>query len=214
MPIVNSDQSVNKKLFSKVIKSINKFCTKAINTDNAKMVLTEADLQAWIFHCLLHDLRKEISFGDETNIKKIGIHCNTYLLDEEDMLRKVPDIIILDNQAYDVNPSGTLYSRKGFTLWRSSTIILELKLFRTIHSESQHINGWKDDIDKLAHLRRLHYPQDSENELFPAFVLLGKRNIPVETVDQIKRYCKDKKVEPLLFYPEDNRRKEEHLIKP
>ncbi|NUN66124.1 hypothetical protein HCU40_15510 [Pseudanabaena biceps] len=214
MPILSSNHSVNEKLFNKVIKSINRFCTKAIKTDSTKMVLTEADLQAWIFHHLLHDLRKESGWDDETNSKKIGIHCNTYLLNEEYQLRKVPDIIILDKQAYDVDPSGSLYSRKGYTLWGSSIIILELKLFRTNHSESQKIVEWKKDIDKLMNLRMQHYPRDSPNKFFPTFVLLGKQNISVETVDQIKQYSIDNKVEPLLFYPEDERCKEEHLINP
>ena len=153
MPILNSSHSVNEKLFDKVIKSISRFCKKAIKTGNTKMVLTEADLQAWIFHHLLYDLRKESGWGDRTNSKKIGIHCNTSLLNEEYKLRKVPDIIILDKQAYNVDSLDSLYPRKGYTLWGSSIIILELKLFRTNHSESQQIVEWKEDIDKLMNLR-------------------------------------------------------------
>ncbi|OYQ63348.1 hypothetical protein B9G53_17390 [Pseudanabaena sp. SR411] len=214
MPIFNSNSSVNEELFNKVIKSINRFCTKAVKTGNTKMVLTEADLQAWIFHHLLYDLRKESGWGDKTNSKQIGIHCNPSLLGEAYLLTKVPDIIILDKQTYDVNPSGSLYSRKGYTLWGSSIIILELKLFRTNHSESQKIIEWKKDINKLKDLRMQHYPPDSPNKFFPTFVLLGKQNISVETVDQIKQYSIDNEVEPLLFYPEDERRQEEHLIMP
>ena len=214
MPILNSSHSVNEKLFDKVIKSISRFCKKAIKTGNTKLVLTEADLQAWIFHHLLYDLRKESGWGEKTNSKQIGIHCNPYLLGEAYMLTKIPDIIILDKQAYDVDSSGSLYSRKGYTLWGSSTIILELKMFRTIHRESQEIDKWKKDIDKLMDLRMQHYPRDSPNKFFPTFVLLGKQNISVETVDQIEQYSIANKVEPLLFYPEDDRCKEEHLIKP
>lgn len=179
MPISNSSHSVNEELFNKVIKSINRFCTKAIKTGNTKMVLTEADLQAWIFHHLLHDLRKESGWGDKTNSKQIGIHCNPYLLDEAYFLKKAPDIIILDKQAYDVDSSGSLYSRKGYTLWASSIIILELKLFRNNHRESQDlIEKWKEDIDKLMNLRTQHYPRDSRNKFFPTFVLLGKKISP------------------------------------
>lgn len=215
MPTSNSSHTVNEELFNKVIKSINRFCTKAIKTGNTKMVLTEADLQAWIFHHLQYDLRKESGWGDKTNSKQIGIHCNPSLLDEANLLRKAQDSTILDKHAYAVDSSGSLYPRKGYTLWGSSIIILELKLFRNNHRESQDlIEKWKEDIDKLMDLRIQHYPQDSRNKFFPTFVLLGKQKISVETVDQIKQYSIDNKVEPLLFYPEDDLYKEEHLIKP
>jgi hypothetical protein len=200
MSVLNFNSAISEELFDKVIKCIDKFCKKALKPNNTKMVLTEGDLQAWIFHHLVCDLRKESGWGYKTDGKQIGIHCNPSFLNTDDKLRNIPDVVILDKQEYSVESTGDLYPRKGYTLWGSS-IMLELKLFRTIHSETEKLEEWKQDINKLVRLRANLYPPNNPEKFFPAFVLLAKKNISTPKFDEIEQYATDNNVKPLLFYP-------------
>ena len=202
MQILNSEPAITKELFEKTIEHLDRFCKKVIKPCNSKMILTEGDLQAWIFHDLLCNLEKEYNLEDETNSKAIGIHCNPRFLNISEHLRIEPDIVILDKTEYDVYRLGALYSSKGFTMWGSS-IMLELKLFRTIHYENQHIHYWKKDIDKLRNLKDNLYPREKQEQLFSAFVLVGKKIISKDKFKEIEKYAKDGGVEPLIFCPSE-----------
>ena len=83
-------------------------------------------------------------------------------------------------------------------MWGSS-IMLELKLFRTIHYENQHIHYWKKDIDKLINLEKNLYQPEKQEQLFSAFVLVGKKSISEDKFKEIEKYAKDGGVEPLIF---------------
>ena len=205
---LNPKTVINKALFDKTIEHLKSFCQKVIEPCNSQMILTEGDLQAWIFHDLLYHLcnfEKEPSLGDTTNSPAIGIHCNLSFLDSNGKLNKLPDIILLDKKEYNeykVNSSGHLDRRKGYVLWGSS-ILIELKLFRTISYENQHIHYWKKDIDKLINLKENLYPPEKQEQLFSAFVLVGKKSISDDKFKEIEKYAKDGNVEPLIFCPSE-----------
>jgi hypothetical protein len=177
---LNPETVINKALFDKTIEHLKSFCQKVIEPCNSQMILTEGDFQAWVFHDLLYHLcnfEKEPSLGDTTNSPAIGIHCNLSFLDSNGKLNKLPDILLLDKKEYNeykVNSSGNLDRRKGSVLWGSS-ILIKLKLFRTIHYENQHIHYWKKDIDKLINLKKNLYPPEKQEQFFQPLFLLGKR---------------------------------------
>ena len=199
---LNPETVINKALFDKAIEHLKSFYQKVIEPCNSQMILTEGDLQAWIFHDLLCNLEKEYNLEDETNSKAIGIHCNPRFLNISEHLRIEPDIVILDKTEYDVYRLGASYSSKGFTMWGSS-IMLELKLFRTIHYENQHIHYWKKDIDKLINLEKNLYQPEKQEQLFSAFVLVGKKSISEDKFKEIEKYAKDGGLEPLIFCPSE-----------
>lgn len=202
MQILNSKPVITEELFEKTIKHIDSFCKKVIKPCNRKMILTEADLQAWIFHDLLCNIGKESGLEDNPNSKAIGIHCNpSFLGSIGGNLTIVPDIVIFDKKEYDVDSSDELCKRKGYSFWGSS-IVLELKLFRTHHSEVTQLKKWKEDIDKLMNLKTNLYPQDQLAKFFPAFVLVGNKNIDSSSFYKIEEYAIEKKVKPLIFYPD------------
>lgn len=121
---LNPETVINKALFDKTIEHLDNFCKKVIEPCNSQMILTEGDLQSWIFHDLLCNLEKEYNLEDETNSKAIGIHCNPRFLNITRHLRIEPDIIILDKKEYSVNSSGSLSRRrKGYDFWGSSIVL-------------------------------------------------------------------------------------------
>jgi hypothetical protein len=209
MQNLNLNPAITKILFDRVTNSVAKFC------DDTSMhgridVLTEGDMQAWIFHYLQLDLSEAGGGAAESGCNKIGIHCNPYFLtyrqieegiDEgKSILNKSPDIVILDKEEYSLCPSGSLFKRKGFTAW-GSAIMLELKLLRPMYSISHQAEHWKEDIDKLDLLKRTHYPPGSPEKFFSLFVLLCRQNLPQDDAVEIQTYAASKGVIIMISCP-------------
>ena len=120
---------------------------------NTKNILSEGDMQSWVFTYLQVDLREDSGLLLDN---RIGIDCNLSYLSAPLRLRgklnKYPDVIILDTDEYDTHESCDLYDRKGFTAW-GSAIMLELKLLRTSNNINNQKKLWEKDIDKLDLIR-------------------------------------------------------------
>jgi hypothetical protein len=108
--------SVTEDLFNKVISSIEAFGDKWSNSNHIDL-LSEASMQAWIFHHLLTELTLDQAFEqasdsiDEQNIYSgIRIHCCPPYLDnkpeDNGQLRIRPDIAILDRSEGRVPSRG------------------------------------------------------------------------------------------------------------
>ncbi len=199
MQALNTDPVITAQLFSKVIDLIADLCVKVSAPDKKEVILTEADLQSWIFYCLQNDLEQagsgDLCTGD------VGVHCNVAFLDEgKSQLNKRPDIILLDKKEYSSNSSGALYKRKGFTVW-GSAIMIEIKLCRGISCSSRKLRSWKEDIKKLSKLGEAHF-SNREESFFPLFVALCKERIPRSLEDGLADYASDKGVSAIISRPD------------
>jgi hypothetical protein len=196
MQVSSPSSAINEELFKRVIATVNSFRDKWQNSNHINL-LTEADMQAWMFHYLLSDLCSDATDDAEGDASKICIHCCTPYLDDKlrdgGNLRKVPDITILDRREYSIDPQSELFSRKGFTVW-GSAIMLEIKLHRPIYSTAALMSNWKADIDKLSGIRRAHFGGDLGERFFPLFVIFSRQSLSSQEADDIDGYASNNDV--------------------
>lgn len=147
------------------------------------MILTEADLQSWIFCYLQRSLVDNPMFGGATDKGHFGVHSQISFLGENKKLGLRPDLIIIAKTEYSVAPESSdgLYKRKGYSAWGSS-IPIELKILRICSNEKNEYGKWQEDIDKLHQTKSYHYSNLPEDryKCFPLFVLFCRKELPVD----------------------------------
>lgn len=144
---------------------------------HAKQLLTEYDLQSWVFIALAKQL--QIDSPDSL----LGLHCQSQFLKNDANFGFVPDLTVLNLDEYSIAPDGTLYGKKGHTIWGDS-ILIEIKLHRG-HRPFRKRDALKD-IRKLADVRHRHYQQ---GHYFPIFVLACRLQLPAEMIPEIQRFA-------------------------
>ncbi len=135
--------------------------------ENHKLVVTEADLQSWIFVELANDA--------EISRSEIHIHSQIDYINNDGFLACRPDIVLLPTGAYSVTSDGELYDRKGYTVYGDS-IAIEIKFIRS-HRNDDPVLKIKEDIDKLKAIRDRHYQCDKVYKFFAASVVLCRRRL-------------------------------------
>jgi hypothetical protein len=179
-------------IFQRAVDIIRNLCNMASQQENSKMILTEADLQSWIFYHLQHFLRVHLESDGATDNGRFGVHCETSLLNENKKLQIKPDVIIIAKEDYSVVPESndSLCRRKGYSFWGSS-IPIELKILRRYNNSKNEYRKWKYDIDKLNRIKSLHYSNSTNSEkCFPLFVLLCRVELPDDLRNKLQRYAK------------------------
>jgi hypothetical protein len=187
-------------IFQKAVHAIRRLCDKASLEENSKMILTEADLQSWIFCYLQRFLADDLEVDGATDNGRFGVHCETSFLNENEKLQIKPDVIIIAKEDYSVDPklNDSLYRRKGYSAWGSS-IPIELKILRTYNTPGNEYRKWQYDIDKLNRIKSLHYgnPTDSE-KCFPLFVLFCRVELSDDLRNKLQRYARCKNVSLII----------------
>lgn len=148
----------------------------------AKQFLTEYDVQSWIFMRLAD--RLQIDSQDCL----LGLHCQTQFLKDEADFGFIPDLAVFNLDEYSVKPDGTLYGKKGCTIWGDS-ILVEIKLYRG-HRPFRKRAALKD-IQKLADVRHRHY---LEGLYYPIFVLVCRRSVSPELIQEIQQFADSNEV--------------------
>jgi hypothetical protein len=194
-------ETISPELFQGVVSAIQRLCDKASLQENSKMILTEADLQSWIF-CYLHSyLVGDTVIGGATDNGGFGVHSQTSFLDDERKLRIKPDLVIIAKQEYSVSPdsSDSLCWRKGYSAWGSS-IPIELKILRTCYNPKNEYRKWQKDINKLHLIKSIHYSDPPENayKCFPLFVLFCRQELSEDLSDKLKRYAISKSIDLII----------------
>lgn len=144
---------------------------------HAKQFLTEYDVQSWVFIRLVGQL------GIGTIGSQLGLHCQTQFLKDEADFGFIPDLAVLNLDEYSVERDGTLYGKKGCTIWGDS-ILIEIKLHRG-HRPFRKRDALKD-IQKLADVRHRHYQQGG---YYPIFVLACRRHPSPEIIQEIQQFA-------------------------
>ena len=124
-------------------------------------LLTEADLQSYLFMALFNGLR------DDLDSDRIGLHCQPRFFPSPDdrSKKRYPDLCILDRNYYFLDSRRV--SAKGFQI-HGPIIQLELKL-RRLNDRGEQLVDWFKDLEKLARWRDCWYDEDRRN-MFPADV--------------------------------------------
>jgi hypothetical protein len=146
--------------------------------ENPKLILTEGDLQGQLWLQFTPILAAW---------NGLSLHSEVPFLDNNDKLRWYPDIVVFEDS--ELHLDGELYQRKGST-YTGQCLAFELKLNRTekVRSFNQ---KWKEDIDKLASIKRRHY----ENDAFTgAFILFSHKPIPLHIEQEICAYATDREI--------------------
>jgi hypothetical protein len=185
-------------IFQKAVHAIQKLCDKASLKENSKMILTEADLQSWIFCYLQRFLADDLEVDGATDKGCSGVHCHPSVKDENQQLRIKPDIVIFAKSEYSVSPSSDddLLIRKGFYSWGTS-ILMELKILRTSYNIETEFRKWKKDINKLGSIITLHYSDPSVRAL-PLFVLFCRKELSDNQIDKLARYASLKSINLII----------------
>jgi hypothetical protein len=181
------DEKITPELFARVRDAVERVCQRA--QKDRMLIVTEADLQSWIFV----ELTKDSAICD----CDVYVHTQINYLKEEDCLGHVPDIVLLPSSSYSVNPDGGLHDRKGYTIWGSS-IALELKLLRS-HRRDGFILSVKEDLAKLKCIRERHYNFEQVHKFFAASVILCRQHLSASDVAQLRMASAEAKVEIWIF---------------
>lgn len=162
---------ITEELFRAVESTVRMVGSKAL--EDEKLVLTEVDLQAWIFAEIVNNPYIEsIANGD------VHVHTEFNYLKYNRRLGMIPDIVLVPRDHYSVSRDGELHYRKGYTFWGSS-IALELKILRSFRRGS-FVASVATDIQKLSRIRQLHYDGDRNHRFFGATVILCRHNLSNE----------------------------------
>ena len=179
---------ISKDCFDIVRESIKEVLL--LGSQDPKKLLTEHDLQAWIFR----DLVTKLDIADTKS--NLGVHCQTRFLDSNRLLQIEPDIAIFNSDEYTIEADGALTKRKGYTLW-GSAILVELKLVRGCRKVA--LLDAMFDIDKLNLIRDLHYSNPEDTcEYYPLFVLFSRPTLAEADRQRLEEYAISKEVSILL----------------
>jgi hypothetical protein len=181
------DVGINDALFETVRRAVERVCQRA--QEDRKLVVTEGDLQSWIF----------VELAEVSTIRESDVHVHMQInyLKDDDSLGHVPDIVLLPSSAYSVNPDGGLYDRKGYTVWGSS-IAIELKLLRSHRSDGFTISV-KEDFVKLQRIRDRHYTPDRDHRFYAASVVLCRQHLPEDDVANLREAAAEAGVQLWIF---------------
>jgi hypothetical protein len=181
------DNGITQELFDQVHSAVDIICKRALS--EPKLVLTEGDLQSWIFSELVKDAT--------LSHKGLHIHCHFNYLKNETKLGNIPDIVIIPLNAYDIDSNGNLYNQKGYTVWGDS-IALELKLIRS-HRKDGIASAVRKDLDKLKSIRERHYTKSRVHSFFAASVILCRRRLPDEYILGLRSAAEEREI-PIWIY--------------
>lgn len=181
------DDEITQDLFECVRCAVERVCQRAQNDHT--LVVTEADLQSWIFVELVND----------RTIRQSDVHVHTQInyLKDNDSLGHVPDIVLLPSSAYSVDPNGELHDRKGYTV-SGSSIAIELKLLRS-HRRDGFVHSVEEDLAKLKCIRDRHYTFDQAHMFFAASVVLCRQPLFDDEMAQLRKAAAESAIELWIF---------------
>ena len=181
------DDEITQDLFECVRCAVERVCQRAQNDHT--LVVTEADLQSWLFVELVND----------RTIRQSDVHIHTQInyLKEDDSLGHVPDIVLLPSSAYSVDPDGEMHNRKGYTVLGSS-IAIELKLLRS-HRRDGFVHSVEEDLSKLKCIRELHYTLDHAHRFFAVSVVLCRQPLFGNEEALLRKAAEEAAVELWIF---------------
>jgi len=192
---------ISPQLFQSAVHAIQELCDRASLQGNSKMILTEADLQSWIFCYLQKTLVDDLIFRGATDNGHYGVHSQTSFLDKDRRLQLRPDLIIIEKQEYSVHSESndSVYWRKEYSAWGSS-IPIEIKFLRTCYNLKNEYRKWQKDINKLHLIKSIHYNNSQEDayKCFPLFVLFCKQELPDYFSDQLKSHARGKSIDLII----------------
>jgi hypothetical protein len=171
------DDAITQNLFESVRHAVERVCQHA--QEDLKQIITEGDLQSWIFVELVKD----------HSILASGVHVHSQInyLKEDSSLGHLPDIVLLPSSAYSVDSSGELHDRKGYTV-RGSSIAIEIKLLRS-HRRDGFVSSVEEDLAKLKRIRDQHYAHDEFHRFFAASVVLCRQHLSDDDITQLQDYA-------------------------
>lgn len=179
--------NINISLFKSVKSTVENVCRRAQN--DSMLIVTEADLQAWIYTELVKNPKIQESC--------IHVHSQINYLKKNGRLGNIPDIVLLPSDAYGVDAGGNLHDRKGYTIWGSS-IAIELKLLRD-HRSDGFVHSVKKDIAKLKFIRDQHYAMTNVYSFFAASVILCRQTLADIHVARLHEIAAKAEIDLLIF---------------